>query len=85
MNAGIPYGREANMRSKNAPGLIMPSLSDRSRALQLARRAILFGIAHPNYKHGLYSKHCPSGIVRRGMLTLAAHRERAIKRGFDRF
>lgn len=23
------------------------------------------GIGHPRYKHGLYSKYCPAGIIRR--------------------
>ncbi len=36
----------------------------------------LFGIAHPNYKHGLYSKYCPSGAMRRAVIRTEKRRER---------
>lgn len=38
----------------------------------------LFGIAHPNYKHGLYSKHCPVGAVLRARIAEAERIDRVL-------
>ena len=36
----------------------------------------LAGIAHPNYKHGLYSKHCILGRMLRAEIKEAKRREK---------
>ena len=38
----------------------------------------LFGIAHPNYKPGLYSKHCPIGVVLRARIAAAKRLARTL-------
>lgn len=80
MNAAIPHEGRCNARTR-AGGLCRRRPRPPLPRCNLHGGKSLFGIAHPNYKHGLYSKHCPAGRVRRAEAE-ARRRRRALWRAF---
>jgi hypothetical protein len=80
MNDGKPHGRKKMCGAKTRAG------TPCKRAPNFTGRCNLHGgksrvwFAHPNYKHGLYSKYSPNRLLYKAMLAREKRREQAAKR-----
>lgn len=77
MNEVIPHESSCGARTRSGGKCRRKPTPGRTRC-NLHGGKFLFGIAHPNYKHGLYSKHCLIGVMLRARIKAAKRIERKL-------